>query len=157
MELQVRYIDSTGCKELKKIDKGLSDKALVLNGDIENECVYIQGGTMKNIKKYIGRDGWIDNRFIVSKSYFDTGMNDSIYGFLHIVIGDCLLRYMPVKRLSIIGQDTEVDYVPVLVYDCSNSDTLKLVRMSGVDDMDEWGLDQEIIDQILSECTEVKV
>ena len=157
MEVPVRYFDSTGCKELKRVDKGLSNKALVLNGDIEGKYINIQGGTIKNIKKYIGRDGIIYNKFIITKSYFDTGINDDVYGFLHVVIGDYLFRYIAATRHSSIGEDTRVYYAPILIYDCSNSDTLKLVKMTYIDGMDEWGLDQEIIDQIISECTEVKL
>ena len=126
-----------------------------MNGDINNKCIYIQGGTIKNIKHNMVKNGLILNDTIVTKNYFDTGINEKVYGFLHVVIGDYLFQYIAVKRVSLIGRDTEVDYAPAFIYDCSNSDTLKLVKMSGVDNVDEWGLDQEIIEQILSECTEV--
>lgn len=169
MRVNVVYVDSYyGKKRLKKINEGLSDRGILLVNDVginnSLHVIVLRGGSIKSIIKNLNNGYMREKEYDLSLRYL-VGINEAVNENVLILVNKYMFKYIAIERkTSMVGfrylnrnnACTDVIYTLAKIYDASDSDTLKLVQMTYADDRDEWGLDQEIIDQIMSECTEVE-
>lgn len=172
MKVKIVYWNSKGTDKLKKIPQGLSNEGIILNDcstdrvDEVIKHIFFRGGSIEKIVKNISDNYYSlesdkyssakDNRYLIN-IFFDHIIPccDEAVRNIYILINNYIIIYVAYERHSIIGKYSSIKYIPWIVFDASESETLAEAKKYLMRDGD-MEMDNKIIDVIIEESKRIR-